>query len=270
MTEKKLSVNENNIAYWDNELDSEFTLLFIHGNSLSKESFAKQFEGTPSHRYIAVDLPGHGSSDRSKNPEEDYTVPGFSTTLCSFLSALNLKNVVLVGHSLGGHIAIEMANSLNSLKGLVIFGTPPLAIPPDMASAFLPNPAMAAAFKGELSQEETNLLAQAFCSDQALTQNLARQINQTDPNSRTSIGASIGQLNYTDEIVICKDLSVDFAVLHGAKDPLVNQDYFSSKFPKMWKGAVQIIQEAGHSIQLETPEEFSEILSAYLNDLSNT
>jgi len=49
---------------------------------------------------------------------------------------------VIVGWSLGGHIALEAASALPDAAGFVIFGTPPVSGPADMPEAFLPNPAL--------------------------------------------------------------------------------------------------------------------------------
>ena len=47
-------------------------------------------------------------------------------------------NVILVGHSLGGHLAIEIAEKIDNLKGLIIIGTPPVKKPMNLEEAFLP------------------------------------------------------------------------------------------------------------------------------------
>jgi pimeloyl-ACP methyl ester carboxylesterase len=70
------------------------------------------------------------------------------------VDALKLRDVVLVGWSLGGHVALEAVENIPGCKGVLIYGTPPLAFPPDMAAAFLPNPAMGAAFNPQLSEAE--------------------------------------------------------------------------------------------------------------------
>jgi len=48
--------------------------------------------------------------------------------------------------SLGGHILLEAAKDLPRARGFAIYGTPPVGFPPEMADAFLPNPAMARDF----------------------------------------------------------------------------------------------------------------------------
>jgi pimeloyl-ACP methyl ester carboxylesterase len=60
------------------------------------------------HRVIALDLLGHGQSDK---PPLDYGLADFVPSVHAFVSALDLGAVTLVGHSLGGAIAMEFAKS---------------------------------------------------------------------------------------------------------------------------------------------------------------
>jgi len=58
------------------------------------------------HRVYAVDLPGHGGSTKDAGP---WDVPALSQALVSFLDALDVAKAHLVGHSLGGAVALETA-----------------------------------------------------------------------------------------------------------------------------------------------------------------
>ena len=58
------------------------------------------------HRVVAVDFPAHGQSDV---PDRDLTVAGLAATVVELLAALGLERATLVGHSLGGAVAIEAA-----------------------------------------------------------------------------------------------------------------------------------------------------------------
>jgi pimeloyl-ACP methyl ester carboxylesterase len=58
------------------------------------------------HLVIAPDLLGHGASDK---PRGDYSVGGFANGLRDLLSVLDVERVTLVGHSLGGGVAMQFA-----------------------------------------------------------------------------------------------------------------------------------------------------------------
>lgn len=83
------------------------TLLFVHGLSSYLGFWEHQLEHyAQSHRVLAVDLPGYGASDR---PDASYTPPWFAEQLVGFMDALDLPAATVIGHSMGGQIALTLA-----------------------------------------------------------------------------------------------------------------------------------------------------------------
>ena len=68
-------------------------------------------------RTIAVDLRGHGASDA---PKQDYTMAGFADDLAWISAQLNLERPIVVGHSMGGNIALELAARYPGLPAAVV------------------------------------------------------------------------------------------------------------------------------------------------------
>ena len=82
-------------------------ILFIHGPGADHRLFADQLRFfAPSQTPIALDLLGHGQS----KGEALEDVPDWASFLEEFIDTLGLAPVVLVGHSLGGAIAIDYAS----------------------------------------------------------------------------------------------------------------------------------------------------------------
>lgn len=82
-------------------------LLLIHGITSSAATWrraAKHLAAT--HTVIAPDLPGHGESE---NPPGDYSLGAYAAVLRDLLVLLDVPRVTLVGHSLGGGIALQTA-----------------------------------------------------------------------------------------------------------------------------------------------------------------
>jgi pimeloyl-ACP methyl ester carboxylesterase len=69
------------------------------------------------HRVIAVDLRGHGVSDK---PHQDYTVEGFADDLAWLSAKLELQKPVVVGHSMGGNVALELARRHPDLPSAIV------------------------------------------------------------------------------------------------------------------------------------------------------
>ncbi|WP_160328142.1 alpha/beta fold hydrolase [Solirubrum puertoriconensis] len=83
------------------------TLLFIHGLSSYVRAWERSIpELSQSARCIAVDLPGYGKSSKGAYPA---TMAFYADVVHQFIQKLKLKNVVLVGHSMGGQIGVTAA-----------------------------------------------------------------------------------------------------------------------------------------------------------------
>ncbi len=82
-------------------------LLFIHGILGSQRQWAHLVDGLDDdHRVLVPDLFGHGESDK---PMGDYSLGAHAATLRDLLDRLGVERVTLVGHSLGGGIAMVFA-----------------------------------------------------------------------------------------------------------------------------------------------------------------
>lgn len=73
-------------------------LIFVHGWTCDGDFWRGQTSAFPSMRVIAVDLPGHGQSDK---PRADYTMSYFARSIDAVMLDAGVKRAVLVGHSMG-------------------------------------------------------------------------------------------------------------------------------------------------------------------------
>ena len=115
---QKLVNDAIDIAYVD-EGKGDTTLLFVHGLGHSLLGWTKNIEYLKDYfRCIAIDLPGNGLSATGKYP---YSMHFFAEILQQFIEAKQLKNVVLIGHSMGGQICMTYALSYqHNIKSLVL------------------------------------------------------------------------------------------------------------------------------------------------------
>jgi pimeloyl-ACP methyl ester carboxylesterase len=83
-------------------------VLLVHGWCCDHAYFAPQFEhfARGGNRVVAVDLRGHGRSDK---PRQTYTMQVFADDLAWMCERLDLANPLVVGHSMGGIVAFDLA-----------------------------------------------------------------------------------------------------------------------------------------------------------------
>lgn len=245
--------------------------LLVHGNSCSGQSFRHQLQSPlgKKHQLVAIDLPGHGESAPAADPQAAYNLPGHAQIVRGVAEQLGLNDAVLVGWSLGGHVVLEATALLPDAPGFMIFGTPPIGFPPAMGDAFLPNPSMAAAFKADLTDEEVEAFVKALFKPgfHPIPHWFEADIRRTDGQARAYLGASIGPGGYRDEVEVVGNLAVPLAVLHGEHEQLVNLAYINTlTMPTLWRGAVQVIADAGHAPHWEQPEQFNALLEAFIHE----
>jgi pimeloyl-ACP methyl ester carboxylesterase len=98
-------------------------VVMLHGWVASAYSFRHQLANLPANgaRCVAVDLRGFGLSDKPPG-RGSYTMAGYIADLDALLDALALKHVVLMGHSMGGGIALTYALARpDRVRGLALF-----------------------------------------------------------------------------------------------------------------------------------------------------
>jgi pimeloyl-ACP methyl ester carboxylesterase len=108
-------------------------LVLVHGWGCDHTFMAPQFAAfRGGHRVVAVDLRGHGHSEK---PQQPYTISGFADDLAWVCRELALERPVVIGHSMGGAVALELAaGGQPGLSGVALLDTAVLPTPQAWAS----------------------------------------------------------------------------------------------------------------------------------------
>lgn len=82
-------------------------ILLIHGITSSSRTWTSVTTGlAANHTVLAPDLPGHG---RSAKPRGDYSLGSYASSLRDLLAVLDIPRATVVGHSLGGGVAMQFS-----------------------------------------------------------------------------------------------------------------------------------------------------------------
>lgn len=272
MDQQSVEIAGQRIAYLDSGAGGDGpAVIFVHGNSSSARTWLPVLDGSfaEEFRCLALDLPGHGHSARARD-QASYSLPGYAAVVAGFAKALGAADAVVVGWSLGGHIALEAAPAMPEAAGLVIFGAPPLGSAAQFAEAFLPNPAMNVGFTASVTEAEATAYAATFTAPGSAVpaSTFVPDILATDGAARAGLLASIGEGRFADEVAITAGLRRPLAILHGAGEQVVSLDYLRGlTIPALWRGQVQLIPGAGHAPHQEAPQRFAALLTEFSADL---
>jgi pimeloyl-ACP methyl ester carboxylesterase len=101
---KTLKLSFEEIAYSETGT-SDTTLVFVHGLATNLNSWQKNIPDLKNQfRCVALDLPGYGKSSKNKTK---YSLKEYAEFIKEFIDKKRFENVVLVGHSMGGQIAMH-------------------------------------------------------------------------------------------------------------------------------------------------------------------
>lgn len=140
------------IALLDLNSDQEKTVLFIHGWPVNHKMFEYQLNVLPMYGYrcIAMDLRGFGESDA---PWTGYSYDRMADDIHEVIRQLNLKNITLVGFSMGGGIVIRYMARHHG------HGVSKLALVSAAAPSFVQRPGFP---YGATVEDVNKLIAQAY------------------------------------------------------------------------------------------------------------
>jgi pimeloyl-ACP methyl ester carboxylesterase len=243
-------------------------VLCIHGNSACKEIFGHQLDGAIGRRLrvVAFDLPGHGQSTDAPDPASTYCFEGYAEVAAAVAHALDLDRPVVLGWSLGGHVAIDMLRSGSDVAGVLLTGTPPVG-PEDLAQGFRPHPHMH--LTGQEAFSEADVFAYARDTVGVETPFLEAAVRRTDGRARAFMLASALRPGAANQRLIVESTRVPTAVVTGANEPFVDNDYLERvRWGNLWENRVHRVAAAGHAPFFEQPAAFDALLERFVGSVS--
>jgi pimeloyl-ACP methyl ester carboxylesterase len=227
-------------------------VVLVHSLAGASAHWARQLQHLRSgRRAVALDLRGHGASDPPQ--DHDYSISALAGDIAAAVDALGITNFVLVGHSLGGGVALSYAGA-HPERVTRLFLLDPIGdgkqIPAEQADSFL----------SQLEADFDNVI-----------QGYWTQIAGPDPRVRDRL---LADLRATPRETILRafpeglrfDPDPALAAYHGPLLSVVtphNDQPFS--LHRLGKGFPhRIVTGTGHWIQLDRPEEVNRILDEFL------
>ena len=248
--------------------------VLVHGFTGSRDDFREHLpELAKLGRTIALDQRGHGGTTNTGR-SEDYTLDGLVADLAAAFDALDLRDADLLGHSLGGMVALRFALAHpERVASLVLMDTSPRPMPlpiPEPARAALSALAReqgVAALLPSLRQRPRDQIAPSQLrtieemGEETFWERIRRKLDAMDP---AAWGALIGVLG--DHIPVADrlaEIACPTLVMVGAEDlPFLAP---ADEMARGIAGARRVtIPDAAHSPQLENPAAWATAIRAHL------
>ncbi len=237
-------------------------VVWLHGFMEDKSIWHKQLEVFDAYfTNICVDLLGHGASD---NVQPHHSMLLHANGVEAVLEHLNIDTFSLIGHSMGGYIALAMEKTgrfqvqhlvllnstsrrdsqekkMNRLRAIDLIekGQKELYIRTGIMQLFSPDKAQ------ELQVEIQNLLS--------------KSLKMTD---ESIIASLLGMKSKLDHVAVLQSFIGPKLIISGRKDTIIPLE--ASKYEAMLTKSKHIILEGGHMSHLEAPSKLNEVLLEFL------
>ena len=232
-------------------------VVLLHGAGGMHLSWPPEIRRLMGCHVFALDLPGHGRSEQQSGLQH---IHAYVQSVRNWIASLEFPAVTLVGHSMGGAVAMSLAAEFPELvSGLGLVST---------SARFTVNPALLsdAANATTFHRATATIVRWSFAepAPPSLTELILRRMNETRPS------VLLGDLQACDRFDACDmllEIKCPTVVICGTDDrmtPLRQSQYLAGAIP----GArLETVAQAGHMVMIEQPAAVAQILRSFTRSL---
>jgi pimeloyl-ACP methyl ester carboxylesterase len=232
-------------------------VLYVHGNTGSSRWFERAMD-VPGARTVALDMPNFG---RSKPLPGEPDIDRYADAVTAFIRARALDRPVLVGHSLGGAVAMSLAARFPRLiRGLVLVDS---AAPSGLVTPKDRHPLI------EMMRTNRAVLTQALravvptLADEAFFQSLVDDATLMAAPAWVGNAEALGRF---DERGRTAAFTGPVLVVAGCKDVLITEAMARETAAAFTDARLEILEDVGHSVMAEDPKRFVALVAEFIGD----
>ena len=248
------------------------TIVCIHGYTGSTKDWDNQLRVLlPAHTVVIFDLRGHGKS-ASPSRKEEYSIKIFADDVAGLLKMLNIKKCCLMGHSLGGFVALEFALKYqNMLSALVLVSTTSSGAirPPEFAEMrqkmdeLAHSEGLEAAFEYEANNYPARV--ETFRKHPEQREIARQKVLATSVDGYIYAWKAISEWEPVTSML--SEIKVPTLIYLGGEDlPPAKAAHILNK--GIAGSELVVVKGSGHSPHQESPEFFNEKLTAFLKKIN--
>lgn len=234
-------------------------VILIHGAGGSHLFWPPEIRRLPGPRVFVPDLPGHGKSEGIGQQ----SIAGYTKNIVAFMDAIGISKAVVVGHSMGGAIALDLTlNHPERVMGLGLVGSGARL---RVAPAFLENAGNASTIPQVA--EALKEFAYSPHTDPKLKDQASKRLIETRPAVLHGDFLACDVFDVRERL---SEIRVPTLILVGSDDqmtPVSFSQYMADRIPD---SQLQVIDAAGHMVMLERPRQVFQALSGFLERFTFT
>jgi pimeloyl-ACP methyl ester carboxylesterase len=251
-------------------------LLLIHGMAGSSAAWRDVMAPLAAdHRVIAPDLLGHGESAK---PLGDYSLGAFASGLRDLLGVLGIERATVVGQSLGGGVAMQLAYQHPEMcERLVLVNSGGLGreVSLILRAAALPGaeyvmPALFPSFAREQGDKVSRFLHRKGIRSGRIAEMWLAYRSLTEPENRRAFARTLrAVIDPGGQSVSAKDrlylaAAVPTMIVWGDSDPIIPVAHAYEAHEVIKGSRLEILADVGHFPHVEEPQRFVELLNDFM------
>jgi len=231
-------------------------VVLVHSLAGNSTHWARQLQHLrQSRRAVALNLRGHGRSDQPRNG--DYSITAMAGDVAAVADTLGLERFVLVGHSMGGGVALAYAGAQpERVAGLILLD--PIGdgkqIPVAEARSFL------SGFESSYDSTSQAYWTSIAGPDSTIRERLLTDLRSMPEATVTEILREV--MRFDPDPALARYSGPKLSIVTSYNDMPFSLHRLGKGFPH------QMVEGTGHWIQLDKPDELNRILEDFLGRLS--
>jgi pimeloyl-ACP methyl ester carboxylesterase len=273
---KTTTVHGRSVSYV--EAGEGSVLLLIHGIAGNCENWREVVEPLARHHtVIAPDLPGHGASQAGAG---DYSIGALASGLRDLLIALGHERATVVGHSLGGGVAMQFAYQYpEMIERLVLVSSGGLGpeVSPVLRAAALPGADLFISVTAGAGQKVGSAVGRGLAAiglrPNADIAEVARGYASLDDADRRAafldtlravVGTRGQRVDASDRLYLAE--AVPVLIVWGARDSIIPVRHGEDAVRAIPGSRLEVFEDVGHLPQIEAPGRFIAVLERFLRE----
>jgi pimeloyl-ACP methyl ester carboxylesterase len=231
------------------------SLVFIHGAGGNQTFWRNQVDYfNRTFTCYIMELPGHGAAQGPVAQE----IKGYALWIKGALDELKVSNPFVIGHSMGGAIAMDLALKFPGLpKGLVLAST---------GARLRTLPAILNGIKQAFPETVALICERSFATGAPaeMKQATAAEMRKNSPDVLYGDFSACDRFDIMDQVQAIGNPTL---VICGDQDVLTPIKYSRFLADKIAGARLEIVEKAGHLVMLERPEEFNKKIEAFFRSV---
>jgi pimeloyl-ACP methyl ester carboxylesterase len=234
-------------------------LMLIHGFPMNKNVWKGYAEQLASDfKVVTIDLPGFGQSTPKKNP---FSIEDIAQDLNEFIEQQKFSDIAIVGHSLGGYVALSMIDQAPKyFSSLTLFHS--TALPDTIEKKTSRNKVLEFIQSNGVLAFTSNFIAGLFASPQHPSIEKVKNFS-VQATEQAVVGYTQAMRDRPDLSETLKNFGKPVLFIGGDKDPGISPDSLFKQSSFTPKSEVLILKDTGHMGMFESQSQTIEKIRAF-------